>query len=79
MENQEQQAVNSNNEIPVYRRPADRRTEHAGFRIYRDQADYLKKNHKGDSSKLIRFLLDSFINKRMESTHHEFERLKDTL
>lgn len=72
MENPNQQVIEEK-EVPAYRKPADRRTESVGFRIYRDQSEYLDNNLKSDKSKLIRFLLDYYIQGKIGSPEIEFQ------
>ncbi len=46
--------------IPDYRKPAERRTEVAGYRVYRDQSEKLTREYNGRASEIVRALLDKF-------------------
>lgn len=62
-------------EVPAYRRPADRRTTTITFRIYQDQDSKLRENYDGNSSALIRFLLDKYFNGELTAVVKEFHNL----
>lgn len=47
--------------IPSYRKPADRRTENAGFRVYRDQKAALLDKFPDKTSAIVRALIDKFL------------------
>ena len=59
-------------QIPSYRRPADRPTTTLGVRIYKDQVSKLDDCYEGNSSALVRFLLDKYFNNEFPSLVKEF-------
>jgi hypothetical protein len=59
---------------PPYQQTAIRRTEIKGFRIYRDQITRLQASFNGNSSKLIRVLLDSFFDGDLPNVEKKLNR-----
>lgn len=64
--------ANDLQDIPAYRRPADRRTTTVTFRIYQDQDTKLQECYDGSSSALARFLLDKYFNGELPDVVKEF-------
>jgi hypothetical protein len=60
------------NTVPAHRRPADRPTTTLGVRIYKDQIVKLDDCYEGNSSALVRFLLDKYFNNEFPTLVKEF-------
>lgn len=54
---------------------APRRTRVAGFRVFRDQYDFLTANYKDNQSALIRFLLDDYIDGKIQGVSDKMKKL----
>jgi hypothetical protein len=63
-----------NQHIPIWRRPADRRTKSVGFRIFKDQDSKLKEKFEGNSSALIRILIDMYFGGELPSVDEKLKK-----
>jgi hypothetical protein len=64
----------SDQSIPYYLRPADRRTSITGLRVYIDQKQKLTDEFKGSASLLVRLLLDAYFKDTLPDVKAEFEK-----
>lgn len=58
-----------------YYRKTGKKTKMAGFRIYQEQADKLKLDYAGNTSVLIRLLLEKYFNGELPQVETEYKQL----
>jgi len=58
-----------------WNKPAGTKTEIRGFRIFKYQNERLVAEYQGNTSALVRFLLDKYFNDKLPAAKIEFEAL----
>lgn len=62
-------------QIYDWNKPSGNKTEIKGFRIFSYQRERLTKEYDGNTSALVRFLLDKYFNDKLPAAKIEFEAL----
>lgn len=58
-----------------WNKPAGNKTEIKGFRIFTYQRERLNQDYNGNTSALVRFLLDKYFDNKIPAAKIEFEAL----
>jgi len=56
-------------------RTTGKKTKMAGFRIYQEQADKLKSDYEGNTSVLVRLLLEQYFNGELPEVETKYKQL----
>ena len=67
---------NSSRIFDGFRKVTGRKTTLTAFRVYKEQYDFLKSKYEGNTSVVIRFILDKLLNGDMPDVDEHLAQLK---